>query len=425
MKSSYELKENSTAELLVTVDGQPWSDALAKAYRKLASTVELKGFRKGKAPENRVRALLGKQIHYEAVELVAQKALEFGLEENKGIELEDRPSLDVVSVDDESAVLKFELVVKPTVTLGDYKSVKYQLTKHEVTEEEVDKQISLLQNQHAEEVVKEEGTVQQGNIAVIDFEGFVDGVAFEGGKATEYPLEIGSHSFIEGFEDQIVGMAIDEEKDINVTFPENYTPELAGKAAVFHVKVDGIKEKQLPEVNEELIAELKMGDDVKTVEDLRNKLKADLQREADKKAETEADDNFLDALCDVCSVEIPQVMIDRKNDETFQQQSYSISANGFDMKSYLQMMGTTESEYKGRLSSQSEKTIKIRLILEAIGKDMALEITDEELEAEYKSIADMYKMDVEKVKQVLSDDMVKEDVLVEKTVAKLKGTDAQ
>lgn len=425
MKSSYELKENSTAELLVTVDGQPWSDALAKAYRKLASTVELKGFRKGKAPENRVRALLGKQIHYEAVELVAQKALEFGLEENKGIELEDRPSLDVVSVDDESAVLKFELVVKPTVTLGDYKSVKYQLTKHEVTEEEVYKQISLLQNQHAEEVVKEEGTVQQGNIAVIDFEGFVDGVAFEGGKATEYPLEIGSHSFIEGFEDQIVGMAIDEEKDINVTFPENYTPELAGKAAVFHVKVDGIKEKQLPEVNEELIAELKMGDDVKTVEDLRNKLKADLQREADKKAETEADDNFLDALCDVCSVEIPQVMIDRKNDETFQQQSYSISANGFDMKSYLQMMGTTESEYKSRLSSQSEKTIKIRLILEAIGKDMALEITEEELEAEYKSIADMYKMDVEKVKQVLSDDMVKEDVLVEKTVAKLKGTDAQ
>ena len=425
MKSSYELKENSTAELLVTVDGQPWSDALAKAYRKLASIVELKGFRKGKAPENRVRALLGKQIHYEAVELVAQKALEFGLEENKGIELEDRPSLDVVSVDDESAVLKFELVVKPTVTLGDYKSVKYQLTKHEVTEEEVDKQISLLQNQHAEEVVKEEGTVQQGNIAVIDFEGFVDGVAFEGGKATEYPLEIGSHSFIEGFEDQIVGMAIDEEKDINVTFPENYTPELAGKAAVFHVKVDGIKEKQLPEVNEELIAELKMGDDVKTVEDLRNKLKTDLQREADKKAETEADDNFLDALCDVCSVEIPQVMIDRKNDETFQQQSYSISANGFDMKSYLQMMGTTESEYKSRLSSQSEKTIKIRLILEAIGKDMALEITEEELEAEYKSIADMYKMDVEKVKQVLSDDMVKEDVLVEKTVAKLKGTDAQ
>ena len=425
MKSSYELKENSTAELLVTVDGQPWSDALAKAYRKLASTVELKGFRKGKAPENRVRALLGKQIHYEAVELVAQKALEFGLEENKGIELEDRPSLDVVSVDDESAVLKFELVVKPTVTLGDYKSVKYQLTKHEVTEEEVDKQISLLQNQHAEEVVKEEGTVQQCNIAVIDFEGFVDGVAFEGGKATEYPLEIGSHSFIEGFEDQIVGMAIDEEKDINVTFPENYTPELAGKAAVFHVKVDGIKEKQLPEVNEELIAELKMGDDVKTVEDLRNKLKADLQREADKKAETEADDNFLDALCDVCSVEIPQVMIDRKNDETFQQQSYSISANGFDMKSYLQMMGTTESEYKSRLSSQSEKTIKIRLILEAIGKDMALEITEEELEAEYKSIADMYKMDVEKVKQVLSDDMVKEDVLVEKTVAKVKGTDAQ
>ena len=398
MKSSYELKENSTAELLVTVDGQPWSDALAKAYRKLASTVELKGFRKGKAPENRVRALLGKQIHYEAVELVAQKALEFGLEENKGIELEDRPSLDVVSVDDESAVLKFELVVKPTVTLGDYKSVKYQLTKHEVTEEEVDKQISLLQNQHAEEVVKEEGTVQQGTIAVIDNE---------------------------GFEDQIVGMAIDEEKDINVTFPENYTPELAGKAAVFHVKVDGIKEKQLPEVNEELVAELKMGDDVKTVEDLRNKLKADLQREADKKAETEADDNFLDALCDVCSVEIPQVMIDRKNDETFQQQSYSISANGFDMKSYLQMMGTTESEYKSRLSSQSEKTIKIRLILEAIGKDMALEITEEELEAEYKSIADMYKMDVEKVKQVLSDDMVKEDVLVEKTVAKLKGTDAQ
>ncbi|MGN1399405.1 MAG: trigger factor [Erysipelotrichaceae bacterium] len=425
MKSSYELKEKSTAELLVTVDGQLWSDALAKAYRKLASTVELKGFRKGKAPENRVRALLGKQIHYEAVELVAQKALEFGLDENKNIELEDRPSLDIVSVEDDCAVLKFELVVKPTVTLGNYQEVKYQLTKHEVSEEEVDKEISLLQSQHAEEVVKEEGTVEMGNIAVIDFEGFVDGVAFEGGKATEYPLEIGSHSFIEGFEEQIVSMAIDEEKDINVTFPENYTAELAGKPAVFHVKVDGIKEKQLPEVNEEFISELKMGDEVKTVEDLRTKLKTDLQAEADRKAEAEANDNFLDALCDVCTVEIPQAMIDRKNDETYQQHSYSISANGFDMKSYLQMMGMTESEYKSQLSPQSEKTIKIRLILEAIGKDMALEVTDEELQAEYQSIADMYKMDIEKVKQVLSDDMVKDDVLVEKTLDTLKGTKAQ
>ena len=222
MKAVYEVKENSTAELVVTVDGEQWSKALDKAFKKIAATVELKGFRKGKAPESMVKKVVSdKQVEYEAVDLVAQEALTYGLDENKEVVLEDRPQLDVESTSQSEAVLKFILTVKPEVKLGDYKSVEYKVEKEEITEEKVNEQIETLRNQHSEEILKEEGTIENGNIAVIDFEGFIDGVAFDGGKGTEYPLEIGSHSFIEGFEEQLIGMSTDEEKDINVTFPEN------------------------------------------------------------------------------------------------------------------------------------------------------------------------------------------------------------
>ena len=329
MKAVYEVKENSTAELVVTVDGEQWSKALDKAFKKIAATVELKGFRKGKAPESMVKKVVSdKQVEYEAVDLVAQEALTYGLDENKEVVLEDRPQLDVESTSQSEAVLKFILTVKPEVKLGDYKSVEYKVEKEEITEEKVNEQIETLRNQHSEEILKEEGTIENGNIAVIDFEGFVDGVAFDGGKGTEYPLEIGSHSFIEGFEEQLIGMATDEEKDINVTFPENYAAELAGKPATFHVKVDGIKVKQLPELNDEFVAELEMGEEVKTVEDLKNHVKEDLQKNADAKAEREAEDAYLTKLIEVCPVEVPEVMINRKVEDLYEEQSYSMTQNG-------------------------------------------------------------------------------------------------
>lgn len=425
MKAVYEVKENSLAELTVTVDGEKWNDALAKAYKKLAANVEIKGFRKGKAPEFRIRQVLGQQIQYEAVDLVAQDALNYGLDENKDIVLEDRPMLDIISVDDNAAVLKFVLTIKPEVKLGDYQNVYYTVEHKEVEESDVEKQIEQLRQQNSEEVLKEEGTVEDGNIAVIDFEGFVDGVAFEGGKGTEYPLEIGSHSFIEGFEEQLVGMKTNEEKDIEVTFPENYVADLAGKKATFHVKVDGIKEKHLPELNDEFVVDLAMGEEVKTVEDLKKNLKEKLQKDADAQADKKAEDEFLDKLCEVCTVDIPEVMVKRKNDELFEEQSYSLLQNGINMDSFLKMIGQTAEEYKERLKPQSEQRVKIRLILEAIGKDMKIEVTDEEVEDEYNSVAKMYQMDVEKVKQLIGKEDIVETVLVDKTFDTIKNRKAE
>lgn len=426
MKAVYEVKENSTAELVVTVDGEQWSKALDKAFKKIAATVELKGFRKGKAPESMVKKVVSdKQVEYEAVDLVAQEALTYGLDENKEVVLEDRPQLDVESTSQSEAVLKFILTVKPEVKLGDYKSVEYKVEKEEITEEKVNEQIETLRNQHSEEILKEEGTIENGNIAVIDFEGFVDGVAFDGGKGTEYPLEIGSHSFIEGFEEQLIGMATDEEKDINVTFPENYAAELAGKPATFHVKVDGIKVKQLPELNDEFVAELEMGEEVKTVEDLKNHVKEDLQKNADAKAEREAEDAYLTKLIEVCPVEVPEVMINRKVEDLYEEQSYSMTQNGITMDTFLQITGQKVEDYKERIKPQAEERIKVELILEAIGKDMKIEVTDEDIENEYAKVAESYGMEVDKVKQLVNKEYLSEGLVINKTLEALKNPKAE
>ncbi len=426
MKAVYEVKENSTAELVVTVDGEQWSKALDKAFKKIAATVELKGFRKGKAPESMVKKVVSdKQVEYEAVDLVAQEALTYGLDENKEVVLEDRPQLDVESTSQSEAVLKFILTVKPEVKLGDYKSVEYKVEKEEITEEKVNEQIETLRNQHSEEILKEEGTIENGNIAVIDFEGFVDGVAFDGGKGTEYPLEIGSHSFIEGFEEQLIGMATDEEKDINVTFPENYAAELAGKPATFHVKVDGIKVKQLPELNDEFVAELEMGEEVKTVEDLKNHVKEDLQKNADAKAEREAEDAYLTKLIEVCPVEVPEVMINRKVEDLYEEQSYSMTQNGISMDTFLQITGQKVEDYKERIKPQAEERIKVELILEAIGKDMKIEVTDEDIENEYAKVAESYGMEVDKVKQLVNKEYLSEGLVINKTLEALKNPKAE
>ncbi len=426
MKAVYEVKENSTAELVVTVDGEQWSKALDKAFKKIAATVELKGFRKGKAPESMVKKVVSdKQVEYEAVDLVAQEALTYGLDENKEVVLEDRPQLDVESTSQSEAVLKFILTVKPEVKLGDYKSVEYKVEKEEITEEKVNEQIETLRNQHSEEILKEEGTIENGNIAVIDFEGFVDGVAFDGGKGTEYPLEIGSHSFIEGFEEQLIGMATDEEKDIDVTFPENYAAELAGKPATFHVKVDGIKVKQLPELNDEFVAELEMGEEVKTVEDLKNHVKEDLQKNADAKAEREAEDAYLTKLIEVCPVEVPEVMINRKVEDLYEEQSYSMTQNGISMDTFLQITGQKVEDYKERIKPQAEERIKVELILEAIGKDMKIEVTDEDIENEYSKVAESYGMEVDKVKQLVNKEYLSEGLVINKTLEALKNPKAE
>ncbi|MBO4537239.1 MAG: trigger factor [Erysipelotrichaceae bacterium] len=422
MKAVYEKKESSNAELKVTVDGQQWTEAQEKARKKVAAKIQVPGFRKGHVPAAMVDRYINKnEVMIEAAENVAQPALEFGLDEYKEIRLVDRPSLDIDTINDDEVTLKFLLTVYPDVTLGDYRAVGYKPAKVTVSKKEVDEQISQLRQRNSSEVLKEEGKVEKGNIAVIDFEGFVDGVAFEGGKGTDYPLEIGSGNFIPGFEEQLIGMETGEEKTIDVTFPEQYAQELASKAAQFKVKVNGIKEKVLPELNDEFVADLEeFGEDVKTVEDLTKTIKKAIKDQRTEEAEQKATDELLDGLCECCQVEIPEVMVEREIEDTYRERESQIASYGWKMEDYLKIMGQTRDAFKESLRETADKKVRIRLILDAIGEDMKIKATDKEIEAEYKGMSEKYKMEVEKIKELISADMLAEDVRMQKTLDTLK-----
>jgi len=422
MKAVYEKLENSSALLKVTVDGQQWTDAQAKAKKKVAQNIQVPGFRKGHVPANMIdRYINNREVMLEAAENVAQHGLEYGLGEYPEIRLVDRPGLDIEEISEEAVTLKFLLSTYPEVKLGDYKAVEFKPAKVTVTKKEVDAEIKRLQEKNATEVLKEEGKVEKGNIAVIDFEGFVNGEAFEGGKGTDYPLEIGSGSFIPGFEEQLIGMETNEEKDVNVTFPEQYVKELAGKDATFKVKVNGIKEKVLPELNDEFVSELdEFGDDIKTVDDLTKHIKKNMKDQKTAEAEEQATNNLLDGLCDCCKVDIPEVMIERELDDTYRNYEARLQQQGIGMDMYLQIMGQTKDSFRASLKDEAEKKVRIRLILEAIGDDLGIKPTEEELEAEYKAMSEQYKMEVEKIKELIPADYLSEDVKMQKTLDTLK-----
>ncbi len=425
MKAVYELKENSSAELLVTVDGDKWQQAQKKAFNKIKNDIELPGFRKGKAPEAKVRQVVGEQqIWYDAIDLVAQEALEYGLDQYKDIRLVARPSLDVQAMTSNEVTLKFLLTIYPEVRLGDYKAVEYKPAKVTVTKKMVEEEIARLQQSNSIEVLKEEGTVEDGDIAVIDFEGFIDGEAFEGGKGTEYPLEIGSGSFIPGFEEQLIGMKTGEEKDINVTFPEDYAADVAGKDAVFKVKVEGIKVKQLPELDEDFVEELEI-ENVKTVADLEKHIRNDIRERKTQQAEEEATNALFDELCEVCKVEIPEAMIDAEVEDTFNQYAQRLQSQGVSIDTYFQITGMTKEDFKVNLRGEAEKKVRIRLVLEAIGTDMAISVSKEELEEEYKTMSEHYQMEVEQIKQYIPAEYLAEDVKMKKALEALKGNKAE
>lgn len=422
MKALYETKENSTAELKVTVDGEQWGQAKDKAFKKIAGNVVIKGFRKGHAPKEMVKkAVNPREVLLQAIDEVAQEALNYGLEEYPEIRLVDRPMLDVESIDEDQATLIFKLTVYPKVDLGDYKALEYKEGKVSVLKKNVDEEIEKMRQHRSEQVLKEEGFVEKGNIAVIDFEGFKDGVAFEGGKGTEYPLEIGSGSFIPGFEEQIIGMTTDEEKDINVTFPENYgVKELAGQPVVFHVKVDGIKEVVLPELDDAFVQELAINDSVKTVDDLTKHVKEQLKNQKKKEAEEVATNKLLDDLSETAKVDIPEVMIEDELQQTFQSYVSRIQQQGISLDMYYNIMGTNEEGFKQQLRPEAEKKVRIRTILEAVADDMGIVPTDKDVEDEYEAMAKQYEMAVEKIKELVPATYLKDDLKIQMALDALK-----
>lgn len=422
MSSKWELKEKSTGELVATVEGDDWKRAQKKAFNKIKKNINMPGFRKGQAPE----ALIKKQIPVQnilmdAVEAIANDVLSDGVDEHKLV-LVDRPELGIDELNEEKAILKFICAVKPEVKLGEYKGLPIKKKATRVTQKDIDGEVERLQQRYADLVVKEEGTVENGDTAVIDFEGFKDGVAFEGGKGESYPLEIGSGAFIPGFEEQLVGMAKEETKDINVTFPENYqVADLAGQPVVFKVTVHDIKTKVLPEANDELIKEAKIKD-VETMEDYRAYVKKNMTERKDRENEENFTNDVIDAVLGNAEVEIPDAMIERETDEMVREITQRLSAQGFTLEQFAQVTGQDEAKIRSEVRQDAEKKVRVRLVLEAVAEAEQIEISDEEIEAELKAIADQYSMQIEQVRNLISHDAVSYDLRQRKALELIKET---
>lgn len=422
MGSKWELKEKSTGELVATVEGDDWKRAQKKAFNKIKKNINMPGFRKGQAPE----ALIKKQIPVQnilmdAVEAIANDVLSDGVDEHKLV-LVDRPELRIDELNEEKAILKFICAVKPEVKLGEYKGLPIKKKATRVTQKDIDGEVERLQQRYADLVVKEEGTVENGDTAVIDFEGFKDGVAFEGGKGESYPLEIGSGAFIPGFEEQLVGMAKEETKDINVTFPENYqVADLAGQPVVFKVTVHDIKTKVLPEANDELIKEAKIKD-VETMEDYRAYVKKNMTERKDRENEENFTNDVIDAVLGNAEVEIPDAMIERETDEMVREITQRLSAQGFTLEQFAQVTGQDEAKIRSEVRQDAEKKVRVRLVLEAVAEAEQIEISDEEIEAELKAIADQYSMQIEQVRNLISHDAVSYDLRQRKALELIKET---
>ena len=382
-------KNANEVKLEITVEAEKFDEAIKKVYFKSAKYFNIPGFRKGKAPMQIVEKYYGKEIFYEdAFNEVAQDALEEAVEENK-LEIVSRPDIEVTQIE-KGKDLIFEAIMqtKPEVKLGKYKGIEIKKIEYNVTDEDIEHELGHMQEHNSRLISIEDRPVESGDIATMDFEGFADGKAFEGGKAEGHELEIGSNSFIPGFEDQVIGMKIDEEKDIQVKFPEEYfSKDLAGKDATFKVKVHEIKKKELPELDDEFAKDVSEFD---TLKELKESIKEKQQKQNDEKAKYETQEAVIKAVCEDIQVEIPSGMVESEIDNMLKDIEQRLSYQGLKLEQYLQMMGKTEEEMKKEYEPQAIDAIKSRLALEAVIKAEKIEATDEEIDEKLKEMAKNY-----------------------------------
>ncbi len=416
MNSTWSILEKSTGELKVTCTGDKWATAQKKAFDKLAKEVKIDGFRKGHAPKKMIEKQISEQgILMEAVELVASDCLIVGLEE-QGIELVARPELGVDNISKDSVDFVFKCTVKPEVKLGQYKNLEVKKDKVKIDAKMVDAEIKKYCEQMAELVVKDEGEVVDGNTVVIDFAGYLNDEAFEGGSAENYPLEIGSGSFIPGFEEQIIGCKLGEEKEVNVTFPAEYQAEnLAGQAVVFKVKVNEIKEKQIPTLTDEFVVELNKND-AKTVEELKLSVKNELTEKAEKEANVKFENDLLAKVVEGSEVDIPEQMVNDEIEFLYQNFTSNIAQQGINEEMYFQFTGQTKESVREQLSVDAFNKVKLRLVLETIAKTENVVVDEVEINDEYQKIADQYKMELDKVKEAIGPETLKNDVALRKAM---------
>ncbi len=413
LKSS-EKVETNVWQLEISIDADRFEKAVNQAYLKQRKNITVHGFRKGKAPRNFIEKIYGEGVFYEdALEALYPEVVEEAIKD-AALEVVDTPfDLEVPEMGKSGVTLKLKVTVKPEVKLGDYKGLKATRKPSKVTADEVKAELNRMLEQNARMVTIEDRAAKKDDIVVIDFEGFVDGEAFEGGKAESYELTLGSGQFIPGFEDQIVGHKTGDEFDVNVKFPEDYHEGLAGKDAVFKIKLHEIKVKELPKLDDEFVKDVS---DKDTVDELKKSIKADMEEAKKSAALEEVRSTLLEMVADGIEAEIPQVMVEKKIDSNVEDFAYRLQTQGLDLKTYLQYTGQDEAKLREGFSANAEKQVKLDLAIEKIIEAEKIEPTAEELEAEYKKFADTYNMDIEAVKKAISEDGLRMELASRKAV---------
>lgn len=422
LKSANKVDTNRV-ELEVEVDAAAFEEAVNKAYKKNIRRMNIPGFRKGKAPRHLVEKLYGESVFYEeAVNALYPTALNEAVEASGYEYVEDKIDLDVTSVGKDGLQFKATITVKPEVQIEDYKGLKAEKKVTPVTDEDVNAEVEKLRDRNSRLVTVEDRPAKEGDTVVFDFDGSVDGEPFDGGKAENYTLELGSHQFIPGFEEQIVGKKTDEEFDVNVTFPEDYhAEELKGKAAVFHCKLHEIKEKELPEADDEFAKDASEFD---TLDELKADMKKKLEDRREKEAEEAFETQLIDQLVEKLQGEIPEAMFENRINQDVREFDYRLQSQGLNLDLYLQYTGMDMDGFRASFREQAEKKVKLRLALEKIAELEDFPVSDEELDEEYKNIAEQYKMDVEKIKGLIREKDLKKDLAVGKAMELVKDTAA-
>ena len=410
--------EHSMVELEFSVSAEDFKAAVDKAAKREGKKYTVPGFRKGKAPRHLIEKMYGAEVfHYDAINDLFPAAYEAAAKE-ANVEPVSRPEADVVSSSlEEGVVLKVKVAVKPEITVKDYKGLKAVKTVQPVEESRVDGEIERMRQRNAR-IISREGKTEKGDTAKFDFEGFVDGVAFEGGKAENYTLELGSGQFIPGFEDQMIGHEAGEEFDVNVTFPEEYhAKELAGKEAVFKIKLHEVETKELPELDDEFAKDVSEYD---TLDELKASIRKGMEEQADREAELNVENALVDQVIESMEGEIPQAMYDNRMDEMVNEYRYRLQQQGLQLEMYLQYLNQTMAQFRDSFKEQAEKQVKIRLALEAVAAAEGIVASDEDFDAEVKRIADQYKMEEDRVRAIVNEAEVKGDLAVNKAIDFLK-----
>ena len=418
MSLQVENLEKNMAKLTIETSAEEFEAAVEKAYQKNKGKLSVQGFRKGKAPRKMIEKMYGAGVFFEdAANILIPDAYAKAAKESE-LEIVSQPTIDIVQIEaGKPFIFTAEVAVKPEVELGTYKGVEVEKSDVEVTEEEVTAELDRVREQNARTLTIEDRAVQDKDIATIDFEGFVDGEAFEGGKGTDYPLTIGSHSFIDNFEDQLIGKNVGEEVEVNVTFPEEYHEKsLAGKPALFKVTIKEIKAKELPELDDDFAQDVS---DCETLDAYKESVKEELTKKKEDAAKATKEDAVIEKIIEDAKMEIPDPMVDMQVRQMAEDFSYRMQSQGLSIEQYFQFTGMTPEAFLEQMKPQALKRIQSRLVLEAVVDAEKITVSEEEIEAEYEKMATAYQMEVDKVKELIGDEQKEQltkDLAVQKAV---------